>query len=346
MNQRGVERWVYELASRISSKNEVSVFQNKPLGTSTGYKIVATDIIYSEKKKQNNRFLKHLFIDYDSLKILRFTFKIIRVLFKKDFDIVIPTDGGWEPAIIRLITWIKRKKMIIVGHAGIGWDDMNNLWSFPDVFVALSSYAKQWAKKVNPVIRIEYIPDGVDTKKFTAVGKQFDLHLEKPVAICVAALEEGKRIDLIIKAVAEVKDLSLLICGRGEIKENIYGLGNKLLKDRFMLNEFSFGKMPDVYRSCNLLLSASLPYYSFEMVLLEGLASGLPVVANDDPIRREIVGDAGIFVDCHNTKAFSEAIKSALRKKWGNEPSRQAQKYSWGKVINMYVDLFNNLLKK
>ena len=57
----------------------------------------------------------------------------------KKYDIVIPVDGGWEPAFIRIATWIYGGKMVISGQSGKGWDDRNNLWSFPNVFISISS---------------------------------------------------------------------------------------------------------------------------------------------------------------------------------------------------------------
>lgn len=343
INERGVERWVTELALRLSSGNDITVYQNSPLKTKVKYKIVTSDLSYTEKRSPE--FLKHLFLDHKNLKVMAFTLKMLKYLVKGEHDIVIPTDGGWEPAIIRLITWIQGKKMVIVGHAGMGFDDANNLWSFPDVFVSLSTQAKNWARKVNPFVRTEYIPNGVDINKFNLNIKKKDLKLNKPLAVCVSALEKGKRVGLIIKAVSKVKGLNLLLCGRGELKEEIGDLGDKLLKNRFKMAEYSFDEMPDVYRGCDLLLSASVPFYSFEMVLLEAMACGLPVIANNDPVRREIVGDAGFLTDPSDPDEFSAVINKALKTNWGSKPSDQAKKFSWDLVFEKYFKLFESLVR-
>lgn len=343
INERGVERWVSELGNGLSGKNEITVYQNKPLKTKVGYKIVTSDLKYEDV--QPDLLLQRFFLDYKSLKVLGFVLKIMKNLFRGNYDIIIPTDGGWEPAIIRLTTWLQRKKMVIVGHAGMGFDDANNLWSFPDVFVGLSMQAKSWAKKVNPFVRTEYIPNGVDLNKFNLNILKKDLKLNKPLAVCVSALEKGKRIGSIIEAVSKVKGLSLLVCGRGELKEEIGDLGDKLLNNRFKMAEYSFDEMPGVYRNCDLLLSASLPSYSFEMVLLEAMACGLPVIANNDPIRREIVGDAGLLTNPEDVNEFSTAINKALKTNWGSKPADQAKKFSWEVVSAKYNELFESLIK-
>lgn len=345
MNQRGVERWVYELATRLSEFHKIAVFQNMPLEVDTKYDIKISDISYDSKKRSKNLLLRHLFIDYDSLRILVFNIKILKSLLKENYDIIIPTDGGWEPAIVRIITWFRRKKMVVVGHAGIGWDDANNLWCLPDIFVALSSYAGSWAKRVNPFVRSVIIPDGVDLKEFNSEGNKIKLPLRRPIALCVSALEKGKRVELIIRTVAETGNMSLLICGRGEKKEQLYKLGKKLLGNRFDLKEYDFQKMPQVYRSADLFISASLPHYSFEMVIVEALSCNLPIVANNDPIRKEIVGNAGILTNPTSINEFSKSIKKVMDTNWGTKPQEQAKIYSWEKVENMYLNLFNSLIK-
>lgn len=345
INNRGVERWVYELASRLTKKHKVTVFQNNTSKVEVSFERVSAGISYHEPEKTAGWLAKHLFIDYKSLAVFRFNLKIFKKLLNGNYNVVIPTDGGWESAIARMITWLRGSKMVIVGHAGIGWDDANNLWSFPDVFVALSSFAKKWAQKVNPLVRVKYIPDAVDLDKFKPDGDKLDLLLKKPVILCVGAFEKGKQQDLVIKAVAELKNFSLLLVGSGPLKGNLTELGNKLLGSRFKVQAFDFEKMPNVYRSCDLFVSASTRYYSFEMVLLEAMASGLAVVVNDDPIRREIIGDAGVFSDPSKTVEFSNAIKEAASQKWGEKPVKQAGNFLWEKIYKEYEDMFLSLLK-
>ena len=344
MNNRGVERWVYDLASRLSEKHSITVYQNKPLKINVPYGVFPANLKYQEK--DSLRLLERLFLDHKSVKVLQFTLKVAIDLLKNNYDVIIPTDGGWEPAIVRIITWIRRKKMVIVGHAGIGCDDANNLWSFPNTFVALSSTAQKWARRVNPFVKTVYIPDGVDTGKFTLSGKRITLPFKNnyPIALCVGALEKGKRIDLAIKAVSRTESLNLLVCGRGELREELSELGNKLLGKRFELKQYDFDEIPAIYRSCDLLVSASLPQHSFEMVLLEAMATGLPVVANDDPIRKEIVGNGGLLVDVTDISAFADIIKIALKKDWGDEPRLQSERFDWDVVVIKYEELFNSLI--
>ncbi len=346
INNRGVERWVREISSRLSDKHKITVYQNRAIFENVPYEVVVANIDY--KKRNFSKLLHRFFLDYDSIKILQFTASILKHLIKNKYDIIIPTDGGWEPAIVRIITWFKRKKMVIVGHAGIGCDDANNLWSFPNVFIALSTTAQKWAKRVNSFVKTVYIPDGVDTKVFSPVGGKVKLSFKNnyPTALCVGALEPGKRIDLVVKAVSKVKNLNLLVCGTGEMRRELGELGNKILSRRFETRQYDFEKMPEVYRACNIFLSASLPQYSFEMVIPEAMACGLPVVANDDPIREEIVGEGGLLVEVTNIGIFTDTIKKALKKNWRNKPIDQAGKFEWEGIVKRYEEVMEKTLNK
>ncbi len=324
---RGAETYIRELSKRLSKKNEVQVISG-------------------------NRFppkrwpvLWRAFLDPQGLFIALFTLKKLPYLWREKFDVIIPTNSGWQPAFIRILTWLSKKKMVIPGFSGMGWDDRNNLWCFPDRFVALSTKAKKWAKKANPLTRADYIPGGVDINKFKPEGDKFKTRLKKPIILSVGALEPEKRMELVIKTVAKMKGASLLVVGDGEQRGKIRELGEKLLGNRFQLTKVEFKDMPKVYRAADVFTIASMPYYSFEIVLVEAMASGLPVVANKDEIRAEIVGNAGILVDPTDIDSYTKALNKVLITDWGNKPREQAEKFSWDKIASDYQRLFDSLIK-
>jgi len=264
-------------------------------------------------------------------------------LLKKKYDLVIPTNGRFQVIITRFITWLTRGKMIVSGQSGMGWDDRLNLYTFPNYFIPISSEALKWAKKVNPLVKSIYIPNGVDTRKFKKEGGKINTDLKKPIILCVAALTKTKRIDLVIRAVSKIKDTSLLIVGRGSEENNLRILGEKLLKGRFKITSFPYEKMPEVYRVADLFTLVSESYYSFENVLVEAMATNIPVVANNDPIRKEIVGDGGLLVNPNNTEGYAETIKKTLKTDFGNKPRKQAEKFDWDIISQKYIKLIETL---
>lgn len=326
---RGAETYVRELVKHLSRHHQIEVLSS------------------NATPRSNWPIIWRLFLDIKSLQILFFTIKKAPYLWRRKFDIVIPTNGGWQSAIVRLLTWFCRGKMIIVGLSGPGWDDRNNLWCFPDYFVAISEKALEWARKANPFVRSSYIPIGVDTNVFIPTGKKKILGLKRPIVLCVASYTKTKRIPLAVNAVSKLKKVSLAITGSGgELREETEKLGKQLLGKKFKIIEATYHDMPSIYRSCDILTVSSESIHSFEIVLLEAMASGLAVVANNDPIRKSIIGNAGILVDPTDSRAYSKAIKEALLRNWGKIPRHQAEKFSWDKIAKKYEKLFKELTQE
>lgn len=325
--ERGVETYVAEISSRLSKNHQVQVFAGE--------------------KKQLARWpvLWRAFLDPDGIQGFIWTLKLLPQILREKYDIVIPVNGGWQPALVRLITWLYGGKMVISGQSGKGWDDRNNLWSFPDCFVALSKRLQKWARRANPFVKSVYIPNGVDTKKFKPKGRAIKFNLESPIILAVGALTKDKRIELAIKAVSILEKGSLVVVGDGQLKNKLRKLGDDLLGNRFLIKKYAFEKMPEVYRGADLFTLPSPWYRSFEIVLVEAMASGLPVVANDDPIRREIVGVAGILVDPTDNDKYAKALKKALRDNWGKIPRIQAKRFDWDGIWVKYEQLLKDLMQ-
>ena len=264
-------------------------------------------------------------------------------LLKKKYDLIIPTNGRFQVVFTRIITWLTGGKMIVSGQSGMGWDDKVNLYSLPDYFIPISSEALRWAKKINPFVKSKYIPNGVDLDKFKTDNLKLKTDLKRPIILCVGALTKTKRIDLVIKAVSKMKEVSLLIVGKGEEEKSLQELGNRLLKGRFRIVSFPYEKMPEVYRVADVFTLVSEPFHSFENVLVEAMATNLPVVANDDPIRREIVGDGGLLVNPNNIEEYANALRSALETNWGNKPREQTKKFDWDIISQKYIKLIEAL---
>ena len=66
-------------------------------------------------------------------------------------------------------------------------------------------------------------------------------------------------------------------------------------------------EMPNLYRAADAFVLPSL-YEQFGIVLLEAMATALPVICNNDPSFRTIVGTAGVFRDLSIEGALNEAF--------------------------------------
>ena len=242
----------------------------------------------------------------------------------KSYDIIIPTNGRLQVLISRLVSWIARKPMIVFGHSGPGADDKWNLWCMPDVFVAFSSPQLLWVNKFKfPWTKIEKIPHAVDTTFFHP-PKNKPLN---PVVLCVAANEPSKRVNLVVAAVKLLPGVKLRIVGHGQ-KE-----------------EIEFSQLPQTYHQVNVFCFVPQSWEAFGLVFLEAMATNLPIVTTNDLIRKEIVANAGIFVNKpEDARELSQAIKNALSRNWQDVPLKQALKFSWRQTANLYVSLFKSLV--
>ena len=103
-----------------------------------------------------------------------------------------------------------------------------------------------------------------------------------------------------------------------------------------------------LYDSVDVFVYPSL-YEGFGLPVLEAMACGCPVIASNISSLPEVVGEAGILVDPYNVDELAQAMITVLGDdKFKRELSRksvaQAQKFSWDKAANAYMDLFRELL--
>jgi len=282
-------------------------------------------------KRLSNKFKIDIINDINYFKIL-----------VSDYDLIMPTNGRSQVFIIRMITWLKRIKMVVAGFSGIGFDDRLNLYAFPDFFIPMSTKALKKSKRINPFVKLIKIPGGVDLSKFKKFSKVRKSSTK--VILSVGAFTAQKRHDLVIKAVSKLNNVNLIIAGGGgDLKESIEALGKEMLGERFEIIQTTNDKMPGIYNQADVFTLASNPTESFGIVLVEAMATGLPVVATNDAIRKEIVGDAGLFVDPTNADEYAKILEKALNTNWGDKPRNQAEKFSWDKIAKSYEEILENL---
>jgi len=335
---RGVETFVQEITKRLSKKIDITVFQagnRKYNENQVKVKVIKT---FATNSKSSKGIFRKFYLDWQSIKILLFTLKVLPFILKGKYDFVIPTNGGWQTALCRIITKITKAKMIVTGHAGIGSDDAWNLLFRPDIFVSLTGAQNSWAKKLAPEVKVTRIPNGVDLSKFNPKVKEKKLDLQKPIVICTSALDPYKRVDLTIKAVAKTKNLSLLILGNGGEKGKIDSLGKRLLGNRFLRLVVPYDQIPEYYRAAKVFTLASKTE-AFGIAYLEALASGLPVVTTNDKSRQEIIGIAGILTNPEDVDQYAKDLSIAVKSDYQKRALSQARKFTWETVAKKYLSL-------
>ncbi len=339
ISERGVETFALEIGNRLAQKNKVTVFQAGHTPTQK-YKIVEINTS-ARPPKSSKGILGKIYLDLQSLRILVFSIKIIPMLIKGKYDLIIPLNGGYQIAIFRIISKLTGAKLLVSGHAGIGADDAWNLFFRPDIFVALTIAELEWAKKITPEVKLETIPNGVDLSKFNPQVKPKPISLPGPIVICTSALIPYKQVDLTIKAAAKAK-LSLLILGEGEMQGTLDSLGKRLLGKKYLRLVVPYMEIASYYRACDVFTLASRTE-AFGISYIEAMACNLPVVTTCDSSREEIIGNAGILTNPQNVDQYAKDLTLATKTNYRNLPYNQALKFSWNKITERYQKLINNL---
>src|SRR5579872_3242079 len=335
ITERGVEIYVYEIGTRLAKKHRVTVFQS---GNPKPFQKFATRQIkfFASNPKGGQGFFGKIYINWQSLRILGFSIKSIPKFLKGKYQIVFVTNGGWQTVVYRIITKITGAKMIIPGEAGIGSDDAWNLLFKPDAFIALTNSQLNWAKKLQPEVRIEKIPNGVDLARFHSKVTAKEINLPKPIVICTSALDSYKRVDLTIKAVAKTKNLSLLVLGDGQQRGQIDTIGKRYLGSRYQRKVVPYGDIPGYYKAGKVFTLASKTE-AFGTSYIEAMACNLPIVTTSDDSRAEIISDAGILTDPTNIDQYARDLEIAARTDYKNKPYSQATSFSWNKIAEKYL---------
>jgi len=346
---RGVETWTREMASRLDSRGqEVLVLQGDKESSNNKYKtqVVKLNIIW--KLRPGESILRQLLSEPYWLSLnLSFTVRCLLHLMKFKPDIVLPGNGGVQTLLIRIFSWIFGWKMVVVGHAGMGAPDKWNMLMRPDYYVFPSIRSRGWAESLvySKGLNVVNIPHGIDLKKFSSGVKKVNIDLERPIILCVASLDPFKRVDLAVRAVSKMRNGSLMLIGGDRNEGGVDKLANTLLGNkRYLKVRVKPDEIPSYYASSDVFTLPSDEFEAFGIAYLEAMASGLPVVATNDKLRKEVVGESGILIDPTDIGKYSRALEKALKTDWGDRPRKQAEKFSWDKIVSKYENLFEKII--
>jgi glycosyltransferase involved in cell wall biosynthesis len=103
-----------------------------------------------------------------------------------------------------------------------------------------------------------------------------------------------------------------------------------------------------VYRACDLYVT---PAYveTFAHPLVEGMAAGLPVIASDLAVHREVCGEAALYFPAFSPDLLAETVRGVaqspeLFKSMSVSGLKRSQDFSWKKHVDQIVTLAEGLL--
>ena len=208
--------------------------------------------------------------------------------------------------------------------------------------------------------RIHLIRNGIDLRPFAQAEDQRRQRQEKGGAFrvgLVGRMAPEKGIDIFLRAASQVlteyPTTQFIVVGDGPDRSALEQLRTTLGLDDKVSLPGQRGDMPDFYASIDLLVSASRQE-GLPMALLEGMASGLPVVATAVGQVPQIIDtdSVGRVVPPEDPSALAEAIKellrdSALRQSIGTAgQNRIAAEFSAHRMAADYLRVYDQALKE
>jgi glycosyltransferase involved in cell wall biosynthesis len=231
-----------------------------------------------------------------------------------------------------------------------------------DALVAISRFTREGFTRLCPDVaaRIVDIPNGVHLAAYAERAEkpaEWDAALEpNSYAIFVGRLKYRKGVDVLLHALARTPasgKVQLAIVGDGEERAMLEVLCDQLdLRDRvrflgtvtgaaksYLLQNARFGVVP------------SRQWESFGLVVLEGYASGLPMIATSLPGLADLIQpeQTGLLVAPESPEPLAAAMQrlfadDALVERLSTQGRQVVQQYDWRNVARRHVALYENLL--
>ena len=238
------------------------------------------------------------------------------------------------------------------------YSTLNSYWekrSFAKsrIIIAVSEKIKQELIEIGvPADRIKVIFNGVDSEEFT-VDRLDRISLQLPQDVTLAFFvgdirTPRKNLDTVLKALKNTPNLHLAVAGKTDnspyprmteelgITDRVHFLGYR--KD-----------ISKIMRSVDLFVFPSR-YEPFALVLLEAMASGLPVITTSNVGGAALVtADCGIVLeDCNAVAPLTDALNQLSsdpekRIYMGKASRTIAEKYTWVEMAKSYIQIFEEI---
>ena len=219
--------------------------------------------------------------------------------------------------------------------------------------IAVSEKIKDELRAIDvPASRIDVIPNGVDVEEFspgTIHRKAVGLPPTVPLALFAGDIRTPrKNLDTVLHAMVAVPELHLAVAGT--VTDSPYpALSTSLgIDDRVHFLGYR-SDIPDLMRAADLFVFPSR-YEACTLVLLEAMASGLPVITAETAGGAELVPpEAGVVLkDPDNIAGLEQALQRLLaspekRRVMGEAARAVAESHSWKDMARQYAEWMEEL---
>ena len=180
-----------------------------------------------------------------------------------------------------------------------------------------------------------------------------------PRILFVSAFCEHKNVDTLFEAFAQYRmrgnDGVLILTFAREALDKAGGArarrafgSSPFQKDVVFLGHVPWEEIWNVYAQSDVF---AFPSYleSFGFPMVEAMASGLPVVASDTAVNREILQDAAVYFDTFDAEDLADKLEAVSRDKQirdqlSDKGRRRSKDFSWEKHVRQIANLLTSVL--
>lgn len=225
-----------------------------------------------------------------------------------------------------------------------------------DRLVAVSGQVRDELKSrllMNPS-KIVVIPNGIDIEEVERLGAEPLAHRwfggdQPPVVVAAGRLTRQKGFDVLLRAFAVARarrPMRLIVLGKGPEQSRLQALAKQLGVDGDVeLSGHVSNPLPYFRRGALFVLPSR--WEGLSNVLLEALASGIPIVATRCTGSAELLdrGRYGSLVNVGDVDALALSVLDALGKERGpNGQLQRAREYDLERTLRSYVTVFHEEL--
>jgi len=269
--------------------------------------------------------------------------------------------------VLSLCGWFAPKAPIVM-HV-----NQNILHRYPPPFNWLEqrafkrvSAAYVCSKTVSDVLRAKgfdkptpLITYGVNLKDFCPRAEVRNGTARKPTIGFIGRMLPGKGLPVLADALVKLKneDWQVLLIGDGSEREQFERrLADHDLLDRAQFTgAISYNLVSRYFDQMDVLViptqTTKRVREQFGRVIVEGMASGVPVIGSTCGAIPEVIGDAGLVFKEGDADALASALRQTLSDKGLCERMSRAglarvQQYSWERVAEKTYELYQQVLKR
>ena len=218
--------------------------------------------------------------------------------------------------------------------------------------IVLSEEQITFISEVNkvPISKIIFVPNGVD-EIFSTITKLRTKHSNSLKILFVGRISVQKRVDRLIEAMNILKiPAQLTIVGEGEEREKMENLTKTLnLKNVTFVGRKTKEELLKYYSDSDMFVLSSV-FEGMPLVVLEAMATGLPIMGSNVQGIRELINNVGVLVDNPSPEKFAQEIEKIAEnpiklEELSRKSIEKSKEYSWGKTVDMIKNIYLEILK-